>query len=171
MKDYSKYQRSGEHCHSLPFHTAPGGYKLQLQLDAAGSGRGASTISVQVMKGEDDDCLRWPFGGSVDIKVLNWREDENHLEHTFTASTIGDPTLSLDRVTGSATRSNNESQRSLLIPHKQLDYNSDYNTQYLMNDFLCVEITGVTIPPGMCYHDPKKNVLVCMYYWNCSLLN
>ena len=79
----------------------------------------------------------------MNIKVLNWRENENHLEHTFTTISR-DTTLPIDQVIGSVI----EIPKRLMIAHKQLDYNSDYNTQYVMNDSLCVEITGVTVIQG-----------------------
>ena len=37
-----------------------------------------SSISVTLMKGENDDHLTWPFTGTVLIELLNQLEDKNH---------------------------------------------------------------------------------------------
>ena len=85
MTDFTKHKLNNDPWYSAPFHTGPGGYKLQLRVDLpVSSAKGSQYISVGVclMKGDNDDCLEWPFKGSVDIKLLNWTEDvKPHTAH------------------------------------------------------------------------------------------
>ena len=167
MTNFTQHKLNSDSWYSPPFYTGPGGYKLQLRVDANGSLAAGSTvaaakgshvsIALYTMKGDNDDCLGWPFRGSVAIKLLNWTEDENHLEHTFTTHSplltpppsATDPThQSFNRVIGAAARSSIGLWRREFVAHEQLEYNPDYQTQYLMEDVLCFTITVATVVSG-----------------------
>ena len=157
MTGFAQYKHTGGTWYSLPFVTGTGGYKLQLKVDASAcdsrhsiSRRGKVSVSLYLMKGEDDDCLKWPFNGSVDIKLLNWAEDENHLEHTFTTmSAVGNQ--SFNRVTDDGVRSADEFHKPLCVSHDSLEYDPTYNKNYLDDDSLCFAITNVKVLSGEIY--------------------
>ena len=146
MTNYTKHKLSGDSWYSPPFYTGPGGYKLQLRVDADGSSTAKDThvsVCVYLMKGENDDCLGWPYKGSVTVKLLNWIEDENHLEHPFSTTSAADP-QSFSRVT-SGVRAPGEMCRRHFIAHKKLEFDSEKTTQYMMEDVLCFEISPIEI--------------------------
>ena len=93
MTSFTQHRLSGDSWYSTPFYTGPGGYKLQLRVDPNTSTKPKGiplfqrkhedthiSVCVHLMKGENDDCLGWPFKGSVTVELLNWIEDKNHLE-------------------------------------------------------------------------------------------
>ena len=68
MPQFSQHKRNGCKWFSHPFYTQPGGYKLCLCVYAngAGSAKGKHiSMSVYVMKGENDHQLQWPFEHDV----------------------------------------------------------------------------------------------------------
>ena len=162
MNSFAQHKLNGDSWYSPPFYTGPGGYKLQLAAAAADNGGNSHCVSIALylMKGDNDDCLQWPFRGLVDIKLLNWTEDKNHLEHTFTTNpspAIG-PVQSFSRVVG-AVRSSNGLWGKEFVAHKQLEYNPDYKTQYLMEDILCFQIIGATVLSGNLNTDSKHTYI------------
>ena len=153
MRDFTKHKLNGDSWYSPPFYTGPGGYKLQLRVDAAGSAKGSSphvSVAVCLMKGDNDDCLAWPFRGSVDVKLLNWTLDENHLEHTFSVSSDTDPAHSFDRVVDGAVGSSPGvlCKRDFAPLQQVMEYSPDYQTQYLMEDVLCFDVSAVALVSG-----------------------
>ena len=147
MTNYTKHKLSGDSWYSPPFYTGSGGYKLQLRVDADGSSTAGGTLHVSVcvrlMKGENDDCLLWPFKGSVTIKLLNWVEDKNHWGHTFSTTSAADP-QSFSRVT-SGVRATGVMYQRHFIAHKELEFNTEKNTRYVMEDVLCFVISSVEV--------------------------
>ena len=146
MTNFSKHKLSGDSWYSPPFYTGPGGYKLQLRVDADGSSTAKGThvsVCVYLMKGENDDCLGWPFNGSVTVKLLNWNEDRNHLEHTFSTTSAAD-LQSFNRVT-TEVRAPGEMYQRRFIAHKDLEFNTEKNTHYMMEDVLCFVISSLDV--------------------------
>ena len=146
MTNFTKHKLSGDSWYSPPFYTGPGGYKLQLRVDADGSSTARGThvsVCVHLMKGENDDCLGWPIKGSVTVKLFNWIEDENHLEHPFSTISAVDP-QSFSRVT-SGVRAPGEMYQRHFIAHKELEFDSEKSTQYMMEDVLCFEMSSIEI--------------------------
>ncbi len=39
------------------------------------------SVNIHLMKGDNDNVLLFPFSGNIIIKVLNWTEDNGHVEH------------------------------------------------------------------------------------------
>ena len=146
ITNVTKYKLNGDSWYSLPFYTGPGGYKLQLRVDADSSSTSLSTnisLSMYLMRGENDDCLKWPFMGFVSFKLLNWIEDENHLEYSFSTSLAANP-QSFGRVTDGV-RGTEEMYQKIVITHEQLEFDSERNTQYKMDDVLCFVISSVEV--------------------------
>ena len=146
MTNYTKHKLSGDSWYSPPFYTGPGGYKVQLRVDADGSSTAKGThlsVCVYLMKGENDDCLGWPFKGSVTVKLLNWMEDRNHLEHTFSTTSAAD-LQSFSRVS-SGVRAPGEMYQRHFIAHRELEFNGEKKTHYVMKDVLCFVISSVEV--------------------------
>ena len=147
MTNYTQHKVKGDSWYSAPFYTRQGGYKLQLIVDANGARSGIRnnclSVAVHLMGGDNDDCLGWPFKGSINVKLLNWIEDDNHLEHTFTSH-------SLDRVPKGTIGPSPVGIRRELVSHKQLtaQCSPDCQTQYLMEDVLCFVISSATVLSG-----------------------
>ncbi|XP_065902971.1 uncharacterized protein [Dysidea avara] len=59
---------------SAPFYTHSKGYKLSLNVQAAGFGGGNKThlsVWLYLMRGPYDDQLKWPLKGHFEVKLLN----------------------------------------------------------------------------------------------------
>ena len=87
MTDFEKHKKAGDNWYSPPFYSHIGGYKMCLNVDANGCGRGEAThISVYcfLLRGEYDDQLKWPFCGDITIQLLNQSNDEEHRKVTLT---------------------------------------------------------------------------------------
>ena len=135
ITNFSKLKMSNEIVYSPGFYTSPGGYKMSICVYANGNGDGNGThVSVfsYLMRGENDDHLRWPFTGTVTVELLNQLKDDNHHSQktTFPSDNI-------------ASQKVINEERSLLgyglpryIPYSKLGYNSAKNCQYLKDDCL-----------------------------------
>ena len=142
MPRFSWQKKVSDDWYSKPFYSAPGGYKLCLSVDANGLASGKCThisVFVFLMKGENDDCLQWPFQHYVTFGILNWKRDESHVIKTINFKTA--PQDSKDRVTSG--------QKAIgwgfskFLPHSSLSDSADKNTQYLYQDCLCLQVLKV----------------------------
>ena len=83
MFNYNEHKRVGDQWYGVPFYSGINGYKLYLRVDANGEGSSKGThvsVYVEIMRGENDEMLQWPFNGEITIELLNWREDKRHVE-------------------------------------------------------------------------------------------
>ena len=129
MFNYSEHKRVGDQWRSPPFYSKRHGYKLQLLVDANGAGNGKGThisVYVHLMKGENDSVLKWPFDNEFIIKLLNWREDEGHVERKFDAGTKEHHSRVLQE--GTATSG---------LGYHQFVSHSDLTDKFINNDTLC----------------------------------
>ena len=135
VSDYSKHKRDDDKWLSPGFYTSLGGYKLRLKLFANGTQNGKGThltCAINLMPGEYDNTLEWPFQGEVTVELLNQLKDKNHYK----------------RVIYFDNQSNNRKKEDSIgwghhnfIPHTDLGLNSSTNTQYLMNDTLYFRVS------------------------------
>ena len=118
-------------CHkkinSSPFYTRTGGYHMKILGEL-----NDKTMSVYacLLKGENDDKLSWPFVGEVTITLLNQLEDKNHFSKTLNV-TVEQPVGGNGNCCGFIE----------FIPHSELGYNQEKNTQYLKDDTLYFRIS------------------------------
>ena len=66
---------------SNPVYSHFGGYKMCLKVYANGCGDGRGThvsVYVYLMRGQNDDNLKWPFKGTIKVSLLNQLEDVQH---------------------------------------------------------------------------------------------
>ena len=87
MHDFMMY--AGNRWCSEPFYSHPGshGHKMCLTVFVNGTGRGTGThvsVFANLMRGENDHQLSWPFRGSVTVRLLHvFGEPEMSVEHVF----------------------------------------------------------------------------------------
>ena len=148
MFNYNEHKRVGDEWFSVPFYSTTNGYKLRLEVDANGWGSGKDThlsVGVHLMKGEYDETLNWPLNSEITIQLLNWREDKAHVETIVDHynARIAYRTRVVDGEQEPGSR-----MKYKVIPHKELEYNADNNTEYLHNDTLCFRVPKVIIHTG-----------------------
>ena len=81
MTDFNTHRFSEDQWFSEPFYTHPGGYKMCLSVFANGVGKGKDTdvsVFANLMRGEYDDDLDWPFRGKVVVQLT--LDDEEYEE-------------------------------------------------------------------------------------------
>ena len=138
-------KRNEEKWYSDPVYSHFGGYKMCLRIHPNGYGYGKNThisVFVHLMKGDNDDNLKFPFKGCIVVSLLNQLEDKNHRTR--------EPWSPEDRVYNSANgrvtteeRSGFGWGRTQFIPHNDLNYNSDKNCQYIKNDCLFFRVDKI----------------------------
>ena len=117
---------------SSSFYTSPGGYHMNIEVDANGYGDGKGThvaIYAPILKGEYDTELSWPFVGKVTFTLFNQLEDNNH-KTNITTLNLADNARVGDNWGFTA-----------FIRHSDLGYNSVKNTQYLKDDSLYFSVS------------------------------
>ena len=146
MSEFSKHKVPGDHWYSPPFYTHPQGYKFSVTVCANGWSSGEGThvlVGVRMMKGEYDDSLTFPFRGVFTVEIINWLQDQHHIQGTIH---ITDDTDDDHRAGGRVTRDYAPIGRSIhkMLPHSSLPYNPTTNTQYLDDDD-CMRIRVVKV--------------------------
>lgn len=149
MLEFKKHKENHQQWLSPPFYTHFGGYKMCMGIDAIGSEEGHKThvsVYANMMKGDYDDFLKWPFKGCVFIELCNQKDTQGNLEEqimfTYDASEIA------SRVTGG-----DIAEHGLGIPtfikHAMLGFHTTtkkgIEIQYLKNNCLKFRITKVDL--------------------------
>ena len=139
LTNFSKRKQYDNTFFSPPFSTYDNGYKMCLVVYANGFNddkNGYVSVYVQLMAGDNDDQLQWPFVGDIVIELVNWKEDKRH--HSKTISIV--MASGFHRVTG---RVGNSFGLSQFISHSSLRYNRYSNTMYLQDDSLYLRVKRV----------------------------
>ena len=130
-----------------PFYTNLRGYKLFVFVSAS-TFNGFNTtkgtymsLHARLMKGEYDDILAWPFTGDVVVEILNWREDKNHQEHTFSFHN-GLPGTSINRVLNIDIAPTGCGKS---VPYSTLSYNHSTNTEFIKKDCIHIKVKSVDV--------------------------
>ena len=144
MKGFQKKKEENETWFSDPVYSHFGGYKMCLNVDANGYIVEGTHVSVFIglLRGDNDDNLKWPFKGTIKVSLLNQLEDGQH--HT---EQLWSPESTCSRVTGTPSYRGNINFQS----HDGLDYNDKDNTQYLKDDTLFFRVDVINIEP----HQPN----------------
>ena len=99
------------------------------------------SVGVGIMEGEHDDRLEFPFRGTFHIKILNWRQDNNHTEGTVSITNDNDSDHKYGGRDATKIATNNT-----FLPHTSLYYDADNNTEYVNdNDCLLILVIKVDI--------------------------
>ena len=146
MTGFSWYRKENKIWFSPPFYTRPGGYKLCLCIHANGvdpaEGNYVSLV-IHLMQGENDNTLKWPFRGYINIQLLNWTLDCGHKDDSINLhSKINARACArvLDKDISDTGYGNTH-----FIHHSDLVYNSDTYANYLYNDSLCFNIVEAVV--------------------------
>ena len=140
MVEFEALKERNTTWYSPHFHTHLGGYKLCLEVDANGYDDSEGThvsCYINLVPGEYDDTMEWPFQGEVTVELLNQLEDKNHYNIV----------IDFDDNTPDEYKNRKEEEDykawgdSQFIPHTDLRLNSFTNTQYLMNDTLYFRVS------------------------------
>lgn len=105
-----------------------------LRVYASGSGAGTGkyvSAFVDLMRGEHDENLRWPFQDVITFQLVSQRGDQKHEEWTADFSSYAGCG---ERVT-SGERANRGLGSPMFISHTIVE-STIYNTQYLYNNCL-----------------------------------
>ena len=132
LAEYQKKKDNNERTGSPSFYTSPEGYHMCLQIYANGYVDAKQThvsTLVEILEGEHDNTLKWPFIGTYCIELLNQLEDKNH--YTKTANIKGKDKANVGSWWGYST----------FIPHSELSHDPSKNTQYLKDDTLYFRLT------------------------------
>ena len=155
ISDYHEKKEANQVWYSSPFYTHNRGYKFRLEVypNGRGTGRGSHlSVYAQLMRGEYDDELEWPFEGIITFELWNWREDKNRCQHSVS--------VDLDR---SADRHHKNSFRVTGLGKPQFisltDLASTTNTEYLCDDYLKLRVSAIVysaplLPLTPAWQDP-----------------
>ena len=137
MEKFQERKMNDEVWYSDPVYSHFGGYKTRLFVDANGHDLVKGThVSVffNLMKGDNDNNLKWPFKGTIKVSLLNQLEDGQH--HTAEVWSPNDdvPEDASGRVTERAAAGLWGAHK--FIPHEDLSYSGIKNCQYLKDDTL-----------------------------------
>ena len=132
---------------SDPVYSHFGGYKMCLKMHVNGYGNGKGThvsVFIYLMRGDNDDNLKWPFKGTIKVSLLNQLEDGQHLTRQPWPPDTDIPEDTSGRVTGRERAARGWGQPQF-IRHQDLSYRADENCQYLKDDTLffrveCIEL-------------------------------
>lgn len=148
MVKFRDYSQSQQQWLSPSFYTHFGGYRMCIGVDAYGSEEGQGThvsVYVNLMKGEHDDCLKWPFRGCILIELCNQKGStagnfQEEIMFTYDASDIASRVTSADIA-----------EHGLGIPtfikHSKLSLHTEkgIEVQYLRNDCLRFRVLRVDL--------------------------
>ena len=123
---------------SDPVYSHFGGYKMCLKVYANGHGGSKGThvsVYVRLMRGDNDDNLKWPFKGTIKVSLLNQLEDGQH--HTKEPWSLSD---NVSEDTSGRVREGERAQFGWgvrqFIHHQDLIYKVGKNCLYLKDDTL-----------------------------------
>lgn len=144
MTEFRKHKQEQDQWLSPPFYSHLGGYKMCITVDANGSEEGQDThvsVYVNLMKGEYDDHLQWPFKGSIFLQMCNQRESdvgnwEDKIVFTYDASDIASRVMEgvlAEHGLGIPT----------FIEHSRLSFDATKKTEYLKGNCLRFKILRV----------------------------
>ena len=142
INDFSKKKEADKVWISSPFYTHNRGYKFCFEVYPNGHGKGSGShlsVYAQLMGGEYDDELEWPFVGDMRVELLNWREDKNHYSYIIPFNRSTDPD---GKYTSRVTDRDNRVSigRPNVISHADLA-SSTTNTEYLCEDYLKLRVS------------------------------
>ena len=142
MNGYSTRKHEDVSLYSPPFYTGPGGYKMRICVNGNSGGAGTHvSVYVNLMVGEYDDRLSWPFRGEITIQLVNHCNAQDHWERTLT---FGD---AAERVGASIRVVSGERVQGWgycnFITHTDAESCSDATRRYLNNDNLTFRVTRV----------------------------
>ena len=138
MVEFEKKEGENEAWFSDPVHSHFGGYKMCLRVDANGRGDAKGThVSAYIflLRGDNDDNLKWPFKGTIKVSLLNQLEDGQHHTMRLWPPDCDIPKDASGRVT-EGERAVSGFGKPQFISHQDLSYPADKKCQYLKDNTL-----------------------------------
>ena len=132
-----------ESYYSCPFYTHYRGYKMQIRVYPYGNKEGSTDMSLYVylMKGENDDTLKWPFENTVTISLLNQLKDSQHCTRSIKYSDSENYRKFCKKPDSSKSRGDTGWGCPQFISLSEVE-GTTVHKQYLMNDALYFKITS-----------------------------
>ena len=152
---WSNYERmldksrdKGKFYYFRPFYTHSGGYKMQLRIYPSGVDHGRGThisLYCHIMKGENDDNLKWPFEGTIEVTMLNQVEnDKHHSQEIWELQCL--PYDVIRQPESYQIRNESGWGKAQFVSLSEVTSFSPHK-QYLMNDSLYFKVTATTTTP------------------------
>jgi len=142
MTGFQEKKKYDEAWYSDPVYSHFGGYKMCLCVYANGNGDGEGThvsVFTYLMRGGNDDNLKWPFKGTIKVSLLNQLEDRKHLTEQ-----VWSPGSDVNEDTGGRVTGRVRAVSGWGIPQfilqEDLIYSGDNNCQYLKDDTLIFRV-------------------------------
>ena len=145
MDNFEKYRNAGRVWFSPAFNTHVGGYKMCLRVSAKGQQSGKDThvsVFVNMMKGEFDSHLQWPFKGNVTVEIANQKEGGKNFSNILLKYADRNAET-FQRVT-EGERASKGWGLPEFIAHTDL-YKPEEDKEYLVNDTLIFRVTNVEV--------------------------
>ena len=130
MEGFQRKKEKNEEWFGGPVHSHFGGYKMCLRVYANGHNEGKGThVSVyfSLMRGDNDDHLKWPFKGTIKVSLLNQLEDGQHYTKQVWSPDNNIPEDTSGRVVGKELALG--LGQAQFISNQDLSYNAEANTQ------------------------------------------
>ena len=135
LSGFESKTRMNTEWYSAPFYSHFGGYKMCLRVFTNGSSvcKGAHvSVFIYLMKGENDDNLKWPFRGIITVTLLNQLQPNNH---HLCAITYDKNTSEVYNARVKERRSGGWGSHKFIL-HTDLSHNMEKNIVYLKYDCL-----------------------------------
>ena len=145
LSNFTDYKTLNADYYSAPFYSASNSYKMQLNVVANGHSKYKGThltVFVYLMKGINDETLKWPFTAEISIHLLNWRQNKGHVKDIIPYND-NTPLECRSRVV-KGERTPDGFGHFDFISHDELGYNTKSNTEYLSSNTLCFVINNVS---------------------------
>ena len=121
---------------SPPMYTHPGGYKFKLRLLPIGHVTGHNAVFVYSLKSDHDAELNVPVKFTITVQLLNQHRDQDHHTRDIQCEIM---------VRNSTAHGLYAGCERKYIPHTDLEWNRDKQTQYLKDDCLRFRITKIVV--------------------------
>ena len=138
MGEFQEKKENEEPWVTDPVYSHFGGYKMCLGVGANGYEVGKGThvsVFINLMRGDNDNNLKWPFKGTIKVSLLNQLEDGQHLTEELWSPGSNIPEDTSGRVTDGESAGKGWGYHKF-VSHQELSYQGNKNSQYLKDNTL-----------------------------------
>ena len=151
LTNFQELHVKKEYWKSPAFYSHIGGYKMCLVVFPGSEmdqhGNEFMGVYLQMLPGEFDDHLKWPFRGKVEVRMLNQNSDTDHVDRVLLdASSYSKENFQMkmvDRVVSDVTPS--VWGCGNFMPLRKLRFNKSVHTQYLKSDCIDFQVLSVSL--------------------------
>ena len=140
---FSSHLANKTRYNSPPFYTHNRGYKMRLEVDAYGTGKGAGHMSVyaRLMAGEYDSSLKWPMKVDLTVEMLNWVRNSFHVLKIIK---FGENRDSCSRVSAEEKTASSSWGFATFCPHTTI-FGKRHSVEYVQEDCVRMRVKGAII--------------------------